>query len=241
VALALVAWSATAEVSPPRAGAPPRARRASADPFRFLHFQEQRPGQALEEIVLRLDGSAAFREVRYLGQTHRDTAPLPVGLRDVLVTLLRQTEVWPYWTGEDRGCLAFGDGAATREALLGHRHNADPAMERFIAIVRLESLQMAYAGELERYATDEPSLAAGTISTLVGDVKAGRIGADSRTLALLRRIATDRTVRTLVRESAVTALAQLGISLDPSGPVDPQGTPPPRPPGAAADAVEMAD
>lgn len=217
---------------------PPRVRPAPPDPFRFLHYQEVRPGQALDAIVIRIDPTGSEREVRYLGQVHRDHDPVPAALKDMLVRTLRETEVWPYWDdGEERGCIAFGHGPVTREARLGHRHNEDPAMERFLAVVNLESLQMAYAGELLRYASDEPSLAVGTIDMLLTDVAARRIVVDQRIVGALRRIATDRTVRALVRDAATRALDRLGQGPGPEAAPAPVASTPKTP----APEPEMSD
>lgn len=203
------------------------------DPFRFIDFHEKRPGHALDEIELWIEGSSMQMEVRYLGQLHRESGPVDPALREVLLKLLVEAEIWPVIDGGARGCVALGFGPVTREASLGSIPTGDPPTERAIAVIRLEALQLAYWGELCRYASDEPSLAAGTIDQLVRDLEAGRVALDRRLARQLNTIALDRTVRPLVRDGAVVALGKFGIVPSAPPPPSDEHAPPAAPGGAA--------
>lgn len=215
----------------PAATPPAKAKKGKRGPppdtFRFLHFRELRPGNALDSIELWLEEGVARMEVRYLGQVHREVGPPDPATSAVLLKLLSESEVWPRWEGAPHGCIALGFGAATLEATLGPIPTGEAPMERAIAVLRLEALQLAYWGELRRYATDEPSLAAGTIDQLVRDLEARRVTLDRRLIAQLNTIALDRTVRPLVREGAARTLARNGIV--PKAPPPPEEEPPPPP------------
>lgn len=210
------------------------------DPFRFLHYRQSWPGQALQEIDLRIEGTRLSLEVIYLGQSHHVSGEADPGMRTALVRYLRELEAWPQTDGGTLACIAFGDGPATHEAAFGTLASPEPALDRFLAAIRIEAMQEAYIGELSRYATDEPSLAAGTIEGLLRESKSGILTVDDRLLAALNGIAIDRTVRPLVRDAATAALAAFGrtpvlakIAEEPPAPEKPRPKKTEAPPPAA--------
>lgn len=180
------------------------------DPFRFLDYQQRWPGQALQEVHLHFEGTEQTFEVIYLGQVHRAVGPAEPGMRTILVRYLRELEAWPETDSAPLGCISFGDGPTTREATFSDLSSPEPALDRFLATIRIDSLQVAYLGELARYATDEPSLAAGTIDQMMRQSNTGALTMDERLFGALNQIAIDRTVRPLVRDAATAALATFG-------------------------------
>ncbi len=197
---------------------------SSAVEFRFVHYRCRFQGQPISDVDLQMEGGRQTLCVTYLGIDRcRLDSLRSEQLRQWQDLLLPLSGGWRL-TELPQGCLAFGVGSLTVDGEIPCSPE-DPFLRRLLAVVQSQALRLALLSELSFARTDDPSLAASSIASIVEACRAGRIAPDREVESRLRTLAADRTLSPIVRRAVAEGLLELFGKALPAGGTDP-GTPP---------------